>query len=586
MTEGNGRVIHLLGCLGRGGFGEVYRARVERPSGLSTLAALKVLHAEVDPRSQAGRRLQDEARLLGLIRHRAIPQVLDVLEVEGRLGLLVELVEGIDLSRALRGPEPPGPRAVLEALATVADALHAAWSTPLPDGSGRTGIVHRDLKPANIRLARDGAARLLDFGIAWSDAVARAAITQTSALVGSPAYMAPERFDGASPTPANDIFGLGAVLYEGLTGQRLFADLSFKDLASITLFEDRYARAVEERLVEVRRVHGRPLEQLVATLLAWSPHARPPAEDAARLLESTAAALPGPALPAWCRAHPWHLQRDKDGPWVGWDLLETRPGVLVARLDPHADDGPVTTPSVAEPPLVLSEELEPVTTSLELEPLGPPGSASRRGPGVAWGVLGLLAAAGWALAVILAPRPEPASPVVAVTPPPAVAPAEVDEVREPQPTPAEEPEVLAAVRTPPPSRRPRDRAPATPPPAVEPVVVPRLAPAPLPEPAALQEPAALPQAAAVAPDPAPRRASAPAPEPVGPLVRVASDLGEVQVALSDGVRTTPLPARVAPGSYTILATESGITRPEGKVEVGSQDLVVRCVHGFCRGVPP
>lgn len=223
MTDA-ARRFHIEACLGRGGFGEVYRARMSRQGGFEVEVALKLLRADVDPRGHATSRLRDEARMLGMVRHRCVPHVFDLVELDGRVGLVTEYVEGADLSKCLRAAPRLPRRACLEVLAGVADALHAAYHTPVR-GGGFTRIVHRDLKPANVRIARDGTPKLLDFGIAWTDSVTRAAMTQSSALVGSPAYMAPERFDAGPPTAAVDVFGLGAMLYEVLTGKRLFAEV-------------------------------------------------------------------------------------------------------------------------------------------------------------------------------------------------------------------------------------------------------------------------------------------------------------------------------------------------------------------------
>ncbi len=348
-----GRSFRIGPCLGRGGFGEVYLARMSRPGGFELEVALKVLHAEVDPAGQAAARLADEARLLALVRHRAVPRLIDLVRLEGRLALVSEYVEGADLRAMLEGPTPPGPRALAEALADVADALHAAWTTPLPGRPGHTArIVHRDLKPANLRLGRDGGARLLDFGIATTTAVTREAATQTAAIVGSPAYMAPERYDGAEAAPAADVFSLGAVLAEALGAPRLLGGLDVPALVGLALHRERFEAHVAARLSALPGELPATLRGLVASLTAWDPAARPSAPDTAEALAALAPTLAGPSLRAWARGASWPAVGESPGPWSGRTVTEGTdpdPAPRAPAVPWQAGDAPAVTVDLHEP---------------------------------------------------------------------------------------------------------------------------------------------------------------------------------------------------------------------------------------------
>jgi eukaryotic-like serine/threonine-protein kinase len=225
----------VVGRIGAGGMGEVYRARDTR---LDRDVALKVLNRELAARPQTRERFEREARAVSRLTHPHICALYDVgraSSAEGEVPFLVmELVEGETLAaRLARGPMPV-PEAITVA-SQIGDALAAAHAA---------GIVHRDLKPANIMLARTGAARaaahvrLLDFGLARlreatggpADPSQPGTLTTGAALVGTLPYMAPEQVRGEPADARADLFAFGAVLYEMLTGRRPFAEGSQAEL--------------------------------------------------------------------------------------------------------------------------------------------------------------------------------------------------------------------------------------------------------------------------------------------------------------------------------------------------------------------
>jgi serine/threonine-protein kinase len=193
--------------LGRGGMGVVYKARHLR---LNRTVALKMLLAGAYAGPQELARFLREAEAEAGLRHPHIVQVHDVGEHDGRPYFTMELVEGGSLAQKLRGtPQPARPAA--ELLASLAEAVHVAH---------QGGIVHRDLKPANILLTADGTPKITDFGLARR-LQGEAGLTQSGVQMGTPSYMAPEQAQGQSRVigPAVDVYALGAILYELLTGR-------------------------------------------------------------------------------------------------------------------------------------------------------------------------------------------------------------------------------------------------------------------------------------------------------------------------------------------------------------------------------
>jgi eukaryotic-like serine/threonine-protein kinase len=198
--------------IGAGGFCAVWRAT---DTLLARPVAVKLLHAGYAHQPDARARFEAEARHAGRLSHENIGRVYDYGApgdlASGPSYLVMELIEGPSLATVLAGG-PLDPARTMNIVAEVAAGLQAAHSA---------GLVHRDIKPANILFTADGAARVMDFGIAH--AVSSAPLTATGVVLGTPGYIAPERVAGAKGGPASDLYALGIVAYECLAGAPPFA---------------------------------------------------------------------------------------------------------------------------------------------------------------------------------------------------------------------------------------------------------------------------------------------------------------------------------------------------------------------------
>src|SRR6266849_2076766 len=210
----------VTGRIGEGGMGAVYRATDTR---LGRNVAIKVLTAVTLSDKERLQRFEQEARATGMLNHPNLLTIYDVGSTEGTPYLVSELLEGETLRERLdRGAIPP--RKAVDYALQIAHGLAAAHDK---------GIVHRDLKPDNIFITKDGRVKILDFGLAkltgaadsvksQTDIPTRRVDTDPGKVMGTVGYMSPEQVRGRPADHRSDIFSLGTILYEMLTGRRAF----------------------------------------------------------------------------------------------------------------------------------------------------------------------------------------------------------------------------------------------------------------------------------------------------------------------------------------------------------------------------
>jgi eukaryotic-like serine/threonine-protein kinase len=222
-NDGNVRVVGryaLHSPIAAGGMATVHYGRLLGPVGFSRTVAIKRLHAQFASDPEFVSMFLDEARLAARIRHPNVVPTLDVVATGGELFLVMEYVPGESLARLVRGQaELPPPRIITSVIAGVLHGLHAAHEARDEQGQ-KLNIVHRDVSPQNILVGTDGVSKILDFGVA--KAAGRMQVTRDGQIKGKLAYMPPEQLKGAAVTRTTDIYAAGVILWESLTGERLF----------------------------------------------------------------------------------------------------------------------------------------------------------------------------------------------------------------------------------------------------------------------------------------------------------------------------------------------------------------------------
>lgn len=216
MVNSSGSTIEAIGryrvesVLGRGAMGVVYKGYDE---GIDRYVAIKTVHRNLLSGEEGAdwlQRFRREARAAGRCLHQNIVTVFEFGEQDGMPFIVMEYVEGRELSDIIRSSDHIDRKQAVDLVSQVLDALHYAHAN---------GIVHRDIKPGNIIILKDGTVKVTDFGIARIDSTS---MTAHGSVVGTPSYMSPEQFTGGEIDRRSDIFSTGVVLFELLTGQKPF----------------------------------------------------------------------------------------------------------------------------------------------------------------------------------------------------------------------------------------------------------------------------------------------------------------------------------------------------------------------------
>jgi hypothetical protein len=255
----------IIGLLGRGGMGEVYRADDLK---LGQPVALKFLPPKLADDPVRRERFFAEVRITRQLSHPNICRVYDIQEIEGRHFLSMEFIDGEDLASLIRRIGHLSNEKALDIARQLAAGLAAAHER---------GVLHRDLKPANIMLDGHGHVRITDFGIA----IAAEDETQAAEIAGTPAYMAPEQLAGKGASVRSDMYSLGLVLYEIYTGKKAFTATTLAELREQK--ETHTPRAISE----IREGMDPVVERLIRRCMERDPNARPAS------VAQLALALPG-----------------------------------------------------------------------------------------------------------------------------------------------------------------------------------------------------------------------------------------------------------------------------------------------------
>ena len=267
----------ILELVGEGAMGVVYKAR---DSVLDRTVAIKVMNDAIARHDELRQRFLREAQAAASLQHPNVVSIYDLGEVDGHLYIAMEFVQGADLETLIQGGEPLSLQEKLDIVIDVLSGLTFAH---------KRGIVHRDIKPANIRIAEDGRAKLMDFGVAH---LTSSNLTSTGASLGTPVYMSPEQITGGKATPSTDVFAVGAVLYELLTGAKPFDAPTLQGL---------FYKILTDKPKPVREVMpGLPtaLDHIVEKAMAKDvPQRYQSAVDMANDLTGVRAMLSGPSLP-------------------------------------------------------------------------------------------------------------------------------------------------------------------------------------------------------------------------------------------------------------------------------------------------
>jgi serine/threonine-protein kinase len=295
-----GRRFHLQERLGSGAFGDVYLAEQDSGAGFRRRVALKVLNASAATMAEAGRRMRDEARILGRLSHRNIVTVLDLVRLGEQWAVVMDYVPGTDVDRLIEAlektTEPCPVPAALEMGAAICEALDAAFNAD--DGKGGTlGVLHRDIKPSNVLLTKDGDVKVLDFGVARVNLETRE--SKTGIRVGTERYMSPQRIVGEEDGLSGDVYAVAATVAELILRRPIGRTPVIEEKHQ--KFLDAAMTELEEKLADAPADAKAKLVELLRRALDAEEAPRPSAREMADACLDLSRGFPGDSLAQFAR---------------------------------------------------------------------------------------------------------------------------------------------------------------------------------------------------------------------------------------------------------------------------------------------
>jgi serine/threonine protein kinase len=276
--------FEVLEVLGQGGMGVVYKARQQS---LNRLVALKLLNSQLASSEEFSKRFDREAKILASLNHPNVVQVHDFGREDGLLYIVMEHVDGSTLEDLMKKKRPADLPKFLAAVRDIARGLQRVHEA---------GLVHRDIKPSNLLLAKDGTAKISDFGLAVETEEVQK-LTQSGMFVGTPHYVSPEHAQGKKVDGRSDLYSLGVILFEGFAGRPPF------QAPSATALLLKHVNEAPPALYKLAPQSPKAVQEIVRRLLAKNPAAR--YDSASSLVRDLDRAIEelksGPAIPPTAR---------------------------------------------------------------------------------------------------------------------------------------------------------------------------------------------------------------------------------------------------------------------------------------------
>jgi serine/threonine protein kinase len=411
--------------IGSGGMAEVFRAVGEGPEGFERPFVIKRIHPRLSEAPEFVRMFVDEAKISARLVHPNIVQVFDFAPEDGGYYIVMEPVEGFDMGWLLRRRlenrrEVPPPAFVAEIGRQACRGLDFAHTLTGPDGKP-LGIVHRDVTPPNIMVTWNGTVKIVDFGIARAVEALRRSVTDAGMVKGKMSYVAPELLDGKTADARSDVFSLGVVLHELLSGRQLF--VGENDLDTLRLVREMHIPPPSARNPGVKRA----LDTVVMRALERDPEKRyqnagAMGDDLETVVLRERYSTRALARKARELADRQDLSTQSSGPIVeetievadsGALLISETDGVPVAVGAGRSSSSPVAAEAIKKP--VTPPRLPPGATA----PVAA-GTVRTVIPGWIWGAIALPTTLALVLFVAIARQPPPPPPPAIVPPSPTV----------------------------------------------------------------------------------------------------------------------------------------------------------------------